>query len=178
MQIRKQSYELTADDLRQYPIWEYALDEEEVEGQDEATVRPLDKIPSNLADRSQVVLAVIVTLADGTDCDGMITCPSRLNWTMADLMPSLVLPSGILSFWLGIRQPKLEDVAPLYERLGRSPEEVFPATLESLVAVDGERLLATVEGFYHYDWEPGKRMYPFEEHLHLQVTVRDENTRH
>jgi hypothetical protein len=41
MKIRKQVYDLTLDDLTRYPVWEYALDEEGEDGQDEATVRPV-----------------------------------------------------------------------------------------------------------------------------------------
>ena len=40
--IRKQVYDLTAEDLRRYPLWEFCLDEEGIEGQDEATVKPSD----------------------------------------------------------------------------------------------------------------------------------------
>ena len=40
MQIRIQYYALTLADLLQYPMWEYALDEEVIEEQDERTVKP------------------------------------------------------------------------------------------------------------------------------------------
>ena len=40
MKIRKQVYELTVDDFTEFPVWEFALDEEGEENQDEATVRP------------------------------------------------------------------------------------------------------------------------------------------
>src|SRR5205814_561097 len=40
MKIRKQVYNLTAADLSEHPVWEFAEDEEGTEGQDEATVRP------------------------------------------------------------------------------------------------------------------------------------------
>lgn len=40
MRIRKQIYEITLEDLLQFPVWEFALDEEADEGQDESTVRP------------------------------------------------------------------------------------------------------------------------------------------
>ncbi len=42
MKVRRRVYELSLDDLDRFPVWEYALDEEGEEGQDEATVRPLD----------------------------------------------------------------------------------------------------------------------------------------
>jgi hypothetical protein len=168
---RKQVYDLTAEDLRQCPIWEYALDEEGMSGQDEATVRPLEGLPAAIEDRSQVVLATTFTLADGTAHYGMINCPRRSNWNISDLLPIILVPGGMFSFWLGVRRPRPEAVVAEYERIGRTAKQVFPAQLESLVAVDGERIRATLEGFYHYDWEPGKKMYPFEKHLHILLTV-------
>ena len=42
LRIRKQVYELTTEDLERHPVWEFALDEEGEEGQDEATVRPYE----------------------------------------------------------------------------------------------------------------------------------------
>ncbi len=57
--------------------------------------------------------------------------------------------------------------------MNKSGQEVFPVELESLVEADGERIRAVLKGFYHYDWKPGKKMYPFEKYLHLQVTVGD-----
>jgi hypothetical protein len=38
MKTRKQVYDLTRENLSKFPIWEFALDEEGDEGQDEATV--------------------------------------------------------------------------------------------------------------------------------------------
>jgi hypothetical protein len=38
--IRKQVTDLLTDDLERFSIWEFALDEEGEQGQDEATVRP------------------------------------------------------------------------------------------------------------------------------------------
>ena len=40
--MRKQVYDLTTADLNASPAWEFALDEETVPGQDEATVRPYE----------------------------------------------------------------------------------------------------------------------------------------
>jgi hypothetical protein len=38
--VRKPVYDLTLADFDAAPVWEFALDEEGVAGQDEATVRP------------------------------------------------------------------------------------------------------------------------------------------
>src|SRR5438445_9260527 len=40
VRIRKQEYDIRPEDLRRFPIWEYALDEETTPGQDELTLRP------------------------------------------------------------------------------------------------------------------------------------------
>jgi hypothetical protein len=40
--VRKQVYDLTVADLEQHAVWEFALDEEGEEGQDEATIRPYE----------------------------------------------------------------------------------------------------------------------------------------
>ena len=43
-QTRKQVYLLSAEDFKSYPIWEFCLDEEGMEGQDEATVKPSEDL--------------------------------------------------------------------------------------------------------------------------------------
>jgi hypothetical protein len=64
MKIRKQVYELKLDDVRRFPVWEFALDEEGEEGQDEATVRPCEiSGPLDSADRPFIIRAGF-TLAD------------------------------------------------------------------------------------------------------------------
>ena len=66
MKIRKQVYDLAVSDLENHPIWEFALDEEGEDGQDEATVRPWEGgEPLNPADGMFVVRATF-ELADGT----------------------------------------------------------------------------------------------------------------
>jgi hypothetical protein len=171
MRIRKQVYELTTHDIQQHPIWEYALDEENAPGQDEATVRPLDELPPVREDRTQILLAAQLRLSDGTLEYGVIKCPTEAEWDMSDLIPAMLIQNGMVSFWQGIRKPKPEMIVDQYARLGRRAEQVFPIVLESLIEVDGDRIRGVIEGFYHYDWEPGKRMYPFKKHLNLKVLV-------
>lgn len=42
LETRKPVHQLTLADLTTFPVWEYALDEEGVEGRDETWVRPVD----------------------------------------------------------------------------------------------------------------------------------------
>src|SRR5271157_1145792 len=56
--------QLTPEDLKAFPVWEYDLDGETIEGQDETWVRPVERYPvTDLANR---VIGVPVTLRDGT----------------------------------------------------------------------------------------------------------------
>ncbi|WP_338438878.1 hypothetical protein [Synechococcus elongatus] len=62
LHIRKQVYELTADDLDQHAVWEFALDEKGEERQDEATVRPYEgNQPLNPTDGMFIVRALFVS---------------------------------------------------------------------------------------------------------------------
>ena len=64
--IRKQVYELTAQDFLDHAIWEFCSDETGLEGQDEATVRPTNK--TELTDElpGACVIAAKVGFADGS----------------------------------------------------------------------------------------------------------------
>ena len=66
---RKPVDELTAADLETYPLWEYALDEEDIPGQDETWVRPVDSevIPK---DQYSQLVATDFTMSDGSKCLG------------------------------------------------------------------------------------------------------------
>lgn len=88
LKTRKPIDELTASDLRAYPIWEYALDEEEAEDQDETWVRPVDAQVVRKGQWSLTVAAefrtragttfpgfVGVTTAEGIEIDGAVLLP-------------------------------------------------------------------------------------------------------
>jgi len=51
--------------LERYPNWEYALDEEDVEGQDETTIRPESQ--QKLVTENTAYTAAKATLANGTE---------------------------------------------------------------------------------------------------------------
>src|ERR1700735_3746644 len=63
--IRRQVYELTLADLERFPVWEFALDEEGEEGQDEATVRPYAASGALDAAAGMFIVRAKLTLSDG-----------------------------------------------------------------------------------------------------------------
>lgn len=96
--LRRQVYELSPADLERHAIWEFALDEEGNEGQDEATVRPyaVDGL-LDPADGMFVVRARL-TLADGTALMGYITPPVQGETGLSTFQPAVVVPGGQVSF--------------------------------------------------------------------------------
>ena len=57
-------------DLRDYPIWEFALDEERFEGQDEIWIRPVKRKTIQKNACSQIVAADFVTRPQGNNSTG------------------------------------------------------------------------------------------------------------
>ena len=61
------------DVLERFPNWENALDEEEVEGQDETTIRPTEE--QHVLTPEVVFTAGVIIQADGTWLPAMWKCP-------------------------------------------------------------------------------------------------------
>lgn len=146
--IRRQVYELTPTDLERFPVWEFALDEEGEEGQDEATVRPCEVSgPLDPADGMFIVRASL-TLSDGTQLTGYLTPPVQGEGGLSTLQPAVVVPNGQVSFWCGMVVPPPEHISKSYSLLGKaSPQHVFPLRFESDVALVGGPVSGEVPGF-------------------------------
>ncbi|HXR04808.1 MAG TPA: hypothetical protein VN836_08890 [Verrucomicrobiae bacterium] len=148
--VRKQVYELTLDDLNQFPVWEFRLGEEGEAGEagrDECTVRPfMASGPLDPADRMFVVRAVF-TLADGSRMQGYCTPPLRGDNNIGTLQPIIVTDRGQVRFWCGTAAPDLKRLAHSYELLGKDAGRVFPVRFESEVELVGGPAKGSVPGF-------------------------------
>jgi hypothetical protein len=146
--IRKQVYELTDQDLDRYPVWEFALDEEGEEEQDEATVRPYHLRGALDASAGMFIVRARLTLADGTRMIGYLTPPVQGDSGLGKLQPAVAGPAGQVSFWCGVIAPEPAVLAQCYRRLGRrSGPQVFPVRFESDVALVGGPVSGEVPGF-------------------------------
>jgi hypothetical protein len=150
--LRKQVYLLSPQDLIDYPIWEFCSDEEGVDGQDEATVRPSEE--SEVPGYSP---GVYVVAADAVFSDG-ITAPGYLYSgepsDMGCVQPNLFTGSSQVNFWLGWLRfiGNVEEIiAGNYKLLGKSRESIFPISFQSRVNVNGAPLEVLVEGFMALD---------------------------
>jgi hypothetical protein len=147
MRIRKQVDELNAGDFAAHPVWEFALDEEGEEGQDETTVRPFDsKGPLDPSEGMFVVAAAFI-LADGSSGVGFLTPQPREMQTPAYLQPVLLSPAGQVALWCGVLKPGEADLASAYARLNRSAASVFPVRFMSAVPLTTGSLEGTINGF-------------------------------
>ena len=150
MKIRKQVYDLALADLATTPAWEFALDEEGEEDQDEATVRPVrGRAPIDPAAGMYVVRARF-RLGDGTPLVGYLTPPVQGESTLPTIQPIIVTPRGQVMFWFGALAPERKTLATAYERLGRKAGEVFPVSYESDVPLVGGPVRGELSGFGYF----------------------------
>lgn len=145
---RKPVCDLSLGDFDQCPVWEFALDEEGEEGQDEATVRPYLKDEPVDASSGMFVVRARFLLADGTRLFGYHSLPVHGDSTLSTLQPIIVTHGGQVPFWCGVLVPENARIAESYRRLAKSaPEQVFPLTFESDVPVLGGSISGRLDGF-------------------------------
>lgn len=148
VRIRKQVYDLTPDDLSRQAVWEFALDEEGEEDQDEATVRPYEIDGPLDPNDGMFVVRARLQLADGTGLIGYLTPPVRGDSSLGTLQPAVVVEGGQVSFWCGMLTPEPAHVEESYARLGKSsPSDVFPLKFESDHDLVGGVVAGELPGF-------------------------------
>jgi hypothetical protein len=125
VKIRKQVYDLTLADFGRFPVWEFALEEEGEEGQDEATVRPYQFTPPLKPSNGMLVVLTDFTLADGTHMRGYITPPAQGASDVSMIQPVIVTEQGQVAFWYGILKPNAETIAENYHFLAKTASQVF-----------------------------------------------------
>src|SRR5579863_5406652 len=146
--IRKQVYELTAQDFLDFPIWEFCSEEERVAGQDEATVRPTTK--TELIDElpGSCVLAANVRFADGSSSAGYLyNCEED---DLGCVQPNLLATASQVNFWLGwlLFVPNAAERVQLgHQKIGKTKAAVFPLSFESTPTVKGRTLRVVIPGF-------------------------------
>lgn len=150
MKIRKQVYELSTSDLESFPIWEFALDEEGEEGQDEATVRPYEGSPPLDPSNGMFVVRARFDLADGTRLQGYLTPPADGSAGIGTVQPIVVTTQGQVMFWYGAIAPSAATLGAAYEKLGRRESAVFPVQYASEVQLATGPVNGELDGFLHY----------------------------
>jgi hypothetical protein len=157
MRIRKQDFELTPEDLMEFPVWEYTLDEEGIEGQDERTVRPYLKSSPIYYGETYFIVRATFLLADGSQEIGYIK-PINLEATgiftsvaPVDMSPIVVTDEGRVYFWYGKSKPTADVILKSYRLLKREPSQIFPINFSSDVEILNGITKGTIEGFLYCD---------------------------
>lgn len=147
MKVRKQVYDLTLDDLSEHPVWEFALDEEGEETQDEATVRPYAVSGALDPSAGMFVVAARFTLSDGSRMQGYLTPPVGRDFSSRIVHPHIVTSNGQVCFWHGIAMPDDATLRGYYDMLGRPASSVFPMLYQSAIEIVGGPVAGTITGF-------------------------------
>lgn len=131
-ETRKPIDQLTADDLLVFPIWEFATDEEGVEGRDETWVRPVD------ARTVRKGLWSLSVAADFRTSSG-VAIPGFVGVTTADgieLSQGVLLPNGRYIF-VDVSDASARSATA--NALGLREQDTFPLTFTLRVRIGRER---------------------------------------
>ena len=145
--IRKKINELTNADLAECQVWEFAMDEESVEGQDETTVRPLldTKQVSDLY--GQIMVKASFKAADGTIFEGLITATDDKD--ISGSHPVIIYKNQHITFWQGAMTPDPKELQRAYKALKKTKEQLFPISYQSLIPVKKGQNTGKILGFYY-----------------------------
>ena len=143
---RKQAYHLTLADFNAVPVWEFTSDEEEVPGQDEATVRPYNVAPPIDTGHGAIVRAVF-TLADGTNLRGYLSphpiSLRRPGW----VQPVMISGAHQFNFWSGMLRPSQTQMNEVLAKIGKQASQVFPVQYRSDVELVSDPISGIIPGF-------------------------------
>jgi len=127
--IRKQMDVLFPQDMTDFPVWQFCVDEEGVDGQDECTIRPSVETDVSGRPGGDHLVAADVTLADGTLSAGFIFSghPSSLG----EISPIVLADSAIIPVIIGgplfinDLQARMTRLSGYYKQLGKPGNRFF-----------------------------------------------------
>jgi hypothetical protein len=129
---RKPIDALTIEDLEAFPVWEFATDEEGVEGQDETWVRPL---PCEVIPLNAYSLSVHADFLSASELQFQGIIEVSTEWNDPVPAASLIV-DGAYIYLDGA--PGSRERARIAKRLGGTDAELFPFTYKLRVLVEGE----------------------------------------
>jgi hypothetical protein len=119
LDTRKPVHMLTVADLEAFPVWEFASDEEDVEGMDETWVKPVGHVlPENEAALS---VATVFKLSCGLVYPGLMWCDTYAEFEVSAI--ALLTERDRLIFSEGMPR---QHIAEALTELGLDWDQVFP----------------------------------------------------
>ena len=144
LKTRKPVNELTVEDFLAFPVWEFATDEEGVEGQDETWVRPVRRSQVPLEAYSQLVAADFTT-ARGLKLQGFMTVSTAEG---IEVTAGAVVSGGAYHVLPGMSEERaqkeglswaVQSRKKVIEAFGGSAASVFPMAYRLRIAIRGEK---------------------------------------
>ena len=146
LKTRKPIDQLRPNDLKTFPVWEFASDKEGEEGQDETWVRPLrvKQVPANAYSLS---VAAVLRAADGAEYEGVISVNTAEGF---EAVHAAVLTEDNYVFipWPG-KDDAAKSARSAAKELGVRAKDLFPLAYRLVVPLEGESSLR--EGVYSYE---------------------------
>jgi len=144
--IRVQAIDFTSDHFDISPVWEFAIDEEGNEGQDETTLKP--RLDIMQADPSEGMLIVECEFETNSGKLFRGFCTPAFDDSIGDIQPTILVETKMISFWHGINKPDESQKRNDYHILGETPETLFPIKFQSKLAKpDGNKITGRLNGF-------------------------------
>lgn len=143
-------YDLRREDFEKQPVWAFCLDEEEVDGQTEETVRPcnLQQLPANSL--GSFLVAADVIFGDGTHTLGYLFSDEH---DAKSAFPAAFINEECVQFVIPGSRKNLtrelldERKKKLYDALSIEKSAVFPVVFQSLIPVKGAPIKFVLDGF-------------------------------
>jgi|GEM_PF-862110 len=144
--IRIQFEDFTLDKFDIAPIWEFALDEEGVDGQDETTLRPC--VGLSIADPSNglCIIKAEFKANNGQKFHGI--CSPSFEQDLSTIQPYIIDSKvGLFPFWFGIAEPDQVVIGNFYKDLEVNKNSFFPLKYIGLTPSKGAKLQGNIDGF-------------------------------
>lgn len=145
IRIQFEDFELKHFDIS--PIWEFAIDEEGEENQDETTLRPAYNF--TIADPSEGMLIVKTQYETAKGKKYIGLCSPAFEFKFGEIQPYIFTNKSKLSLWFGMFQPDKENLEKLYEQLNETADTLFPIRFKGLTPTKGAKLEGIIEGFMY-----------------------------
>lgn len=128
------------------PIWEFAIDEEGEEAQDETTLKP--RLDLEFPDPSEGLLIVECDFIAKSGKQFRGLCSPSFDNSLSSIQPYIIMDNKFVMFWFGIAQPDKETKDRVYKILGETTESLFPIKFQSkLTSADGSKISGQINGF-------------------------------
>jgi hypothetical protein len=144
LRIQFDDFNLSCFDISQ--IWEFAIDEEGEEGQDETTLKPRLDLKWPNPSEGLLIVECEFDSKSGKRFRGL--CSPSFDDSVNSIQPYIIVDNQFINFWFGIIQPDKKTKDKIYEVLNETSDTLFPLKFHSrLEMADGSRISGQIDGF-------------------------------